>query len=47
MLISTVEELHRKGKNFSCIFPNPKTIASYIDFFEFPRYNNKLIERFY
>ncbi|CAD8061603.1 unnamed protein product [Paramecium sonneborni] len=47
MLIHTIEEAKRRGKNFSCIFPNPKTIHQYMDLFEFPRFNNKLVERFY
>lgn len=46
MLMTTLEEKERSG-NFECLYPNPGTMAKYNHLFEYPRYNNTLIERFF
>jgi tubulin polyglutamylase TTLL4 len=46
MLLTGLEEKERLG-NFACIYPDPATLGNYSSLFEFPRYNNRLIERFY
>ncbi|CAD8183411.1 unnamed protein product [Paramecium octaurelia] len=46
VMLQSLEEQLRLGQ-FKCLYPNKKNIWEYDEFFEYPRFHNKLIQKYF
>ncbi|CAD8093616.1 unnamed protein product [Paramecium sonneborni] len=46
LMILTLEEQLRLGQ-FKCLYPNQKTVSKYDQYFEHPKFQNRLIEKYF